>query len=294
MSEQRDWAVAVHGGAKTIAPELHDANREGCRKAAAAAAEVLGDGGTAVAAVEAAVRSLEDNPIFNAGYGSVLNANGAVEMDAALMDGATLDLGAVAAVRTIRNPVAAAAGMLREAAVLLVAGGAERFAAEIGLSPVDPAEMISDSALASEADSHDTVGCVARDASGHVAAATSTGGLSGTRPGRVGDSPLPGCGLYADDASGAVALSGDGEAIMRTILSARIVHALEDGVDVKQAAALIREVARLGGEAGAIVIDPRGRIGIAHNSDHFAVGVATADLAPRGVVHHTELEGEPL
>ncbi len=289
MPDPAGWAVVVHGGAKTIAPELHDANRDGCRAAAAAAAAVLRYGGTAVAAAEAAIRVLENDPIYNAGYGSVLNAAGEVEMDAALMDGATLDLGAVAAVRTIRNPIAAAAALLRQRAVLLVATGAESYAAEAGLEIVDPDDMISKEALASEAD-HDTVGCVVRDKHGHLAAATSTGGLAGTRPGRVGDSPLPGCGLYADDASGAVSLSGDGEAIARTIIAARITQALEHGADPQDAAERIRLVERLGAEAGAIVLDPDGRIGIAHNSDHFAIGIATAAQEAIGAIHRDELQ----
>lgn len=290
MPEQRRWAVVVHGGAKQIDPALEAANRAGCRAAAAAAAEVLCTGGTAVDAAEVAVRTLEDDPVFNAGYGSVLNATGEVEMDAALMDGATLDLGAIAAVRTIRNPITAAARMLREPPVLLVGSGAERFAVEAGLDPVDPEAMIADRILASEAADHDTVGCVALDMDGHVAAATSTGGLAGTREGRVGDSPLPGCGLYADDFCGGVALSGDGEAIARTIAAARVVHALEMDVQAQPAAEVVRVVERAGGEAGAIVIDRRGRIGVAHNSAHFALGLATSDREAAGFIHQNELQ----
>jgi beta-aspartyl-peptidase (threonine type) len=291
MSEQAaTWAVVVHGGAKTIKPELRAANRDGCRAAADAGAAVLRYGGNAIAAVEAAVRVLENDPVFNAGYGSVLNADGEVEMDAALMDGARLDLGGVAAVRTIRNPIAAAARLLREQPVLLVAGGAERFAREAGVEMVEPGSMIAPGVAGGDSDrGHDTVGCVALDVDGHVAAANSTGGLSGTRAGRVGDSPLPGCGLYADDHCGAVALSGDGEAIARTMLASRIIRALEEGADAQGAAAAIRAIERVGGEAGAIVLDRSGRIGIAHNSDHFAIGVATSTHPARGVIDRTEL-----
>jgi len=289
MLEQAGWVVLVHGGAKTIAPTLHEANRDGCRSSAAAAAAVLRSGGTAVAAAEAAIRILENHPIYNAGYGSVRNGAGEVEMDAAMMDGATLDLGAVAAVRTIRNPITAAACMLREPFVLLAGAGAEAFARQKSLEIVAPADMVSIEALASEG-GHDTVGCVVRDMHGHLAAATSTGGLAGTPPGRIGDSPLPGCGLYADDASGAVSLSGDGEAIARTIVAARIIDALDHGVGAQDAAERIRLVLRLDAEAGAIVLDPNGQIGIAHNSDHFAIGIATSEHEARGAIHRDELQ----
>jgi len=289
MPDPKNWVIAVHGGAKSIAPDLLDCNREGCRRAAEAGAAILREGGTAVAATEAAVRVLEDDPVFNAGYGSVLNADGDVEMDAALMDGATLDIGAVVAVRTIRNPISAAARMLREPPVLLAGAGAERFARDAGLDPVDPGSMIATGSLASEA-SHDTVGCVAMDTSGHFAAANSTGGLSGTLAGRVGDAALPGCGFYADDFSGAVALSGDGEAIARSIVAARVLTALCDGADAQAAAERVHAIDRVGGDAGAIVVDRSGRIGMAHNSDHFAVGVATAAGPARGVVDRAEFE----
>ena len=286
MSDQ-SWLVLVHGGAKEIAAKLHQANREGCRVAAEAAAEVLRSGGSAVAAAEAAVRSLEDDPVFNAGMGSVRNIDGDVEMDAALMDGETLDVGAVAAVRRVRNPISAAAKMLREAPVLLVAEGAEGFASEAGLTLVDPSELTTDDPIASEA-GHDTVGCVVMDGHGHVAAATSTGGLHGTRAGRVGDSPIPGAGLYADDRAGAVALSGDGEKIMRTILAARVMRSLEDGAAADGAAGAIDVLERVGGEAGAIVIDRDGNPGVAHNSAHFAIGLASPRGAAWGVVHRDE------
>jgi beta-aspartyl-peptidase (threonine type) len=288
------WAVIVHGGAKTIAPDQAEANRKGCLAAAAAGAEVLRWGGTAVSAAEAAVRWLEDDPVFNAGLGSVLNADGDVEMDAAIMDGATLGVGGVAAVRRIRNPVSVARMMMEELPVLLVSEGAERFAADRGVALCAPEEMISREQRASEAVGHDTVGCVALDMRGHVAAATSTGGLTGKHPGRVGDSPIPGCGLYADDLVGGTAFSGDGESILRTMLAAQVMHALETGPAAAAAESAIERLARVGGEAGAIVLGRDGGFGVAHNSDHFAVALQASWLPQaRAALHRDEL-GELL
>jgi beta-aspartyl-peptidase (threonine type) len=286
------WALILHGGAKTIHPARFDANRRGCLSAAEAGAAVLRNGGTAVEAVQSTICVLENDPVFNAGYGSVLNADGEVEMDAALMDGTTLDIGAIGAAQGIRNPIAVARMLLRERTVLLVADGARRFAAESGADICAPEAMISSEQPASENQtSHDTVGCVALDSYGHVAAGTSTGGLSGKAPGRVGDSPLAGSGLYADDLLGGVAFSGDGESISRTILAATVMQALESSSAAAAADASIVRLARVGGEAGVIVLDRSGRFGVAHNSDHFALAIASCELEqPRVVLHRDELK----
>lgn len=285
------WALIAHGGAKTIDSALFERNRAGCIAATAAGAEVLRGGGSAVAAAEAAVRVLEDDSVFNAGYGSVLNSDGEVEMDAALMNGSDLSVGGVAGVRRVRHPVSVARAMLTEQPVLLAGEGAERFARDQGIELCDPQEMISQEALASENKAHDTVGCVAIDANGHIAAATSTGGLPGKHVGRIGDSPIPGSGLYADDQLGGAAFSGDGESILRTMLAAHVMHALESGSAGPAAALAIEKLARVDGEAGAIVIDRSGRIGVAHNSDHFALALVTGAMAePRGAIHRDELE----
>jgi len=285
------WAILVHGGAKTIASALFGRNRTGCREAADAGAAVLRDGGSAVAAAEAAVRCLEDDPVFNAGFGSVLNEDGDIEMDAALMDGEVLAIGAVAGVRRLRNPISVARAMLPQLPVLLAGEGAERFALEEGFALCDPQDMISPERLASEHDKpRDTVGCVAFDRDGHIAAATSTGGLPGKHTGRIGDSPIPGCGLYADDALGGASFSGDGESILRTMLAAHVMHALEDETAGFAASVAIEQLGRVGGEAGAIVIDRELRLGIAHNSDHFAVAAHASWLdKPRAGVHREEL-----
>jgi beta-aspartyl-peptidase (threonine type) len=279
------WLLIVHGGAKTIKAGTEDAHRRGCLAAVQAGATVLRYGGGAVQAVEAAIRSLENDPIFNAGLGATPQASGAVEMDASIMDGRDLSVGGVAGVKRLAHPIEAARAVLGEQPVLLVADGAERFAAERGVKMIDQ-ETLKAAATAGEPD---TVGCVAIDGDGHVAAGTSTGGLEGMPDGRVGDSPLPGCGLYADDQAGAVALSGEGETIVRTALAARIIHELEDGAHPQDAAeAAIRRLERVDGEAGAIVVDRRGRIGVAHNSDHFALAVAGASLEPRAALSRAE------
>jgi beta-aspartyl-peptidase (threonine type) len=287
------WALIVHGGAKTIDAALFERNRHGCLAAAQAGALVLRSGGSAVLAAEAAVRRLEEDPVFNAGYGSVLNSDGEVEMDAAMMDGATLAVGGVAGVRRIRHPVSVARAMLEELPVLLAGEGAERFAADHGVELCAPEDMVSAEALASEK-AHDTVGCVALDTRGHLAAATSTGGLPGKHVGRIGDSPIPGAGFYADDLLGAAAFSGDGESILRTALAAGVMHSLENGSAEQAAAAAIRRLERVGGEAGVIVLDRQGRPGVAHNSEHFAVALHASWLqAPCAALHRDELGDLP-
>lgn len=286
MREPAGWSLIVHGGAKTIAGDRAAANRKGILAAVEAGRDVLAAGGEPLAAVEAAVRVLEDDPVFNAGFGSVLNSDGEVEMDAALMDGSTLDLGGVAAIQGVRNPITVARLMLRERPVLLAAEGARRFAEAKGAQMCPPEAMISREQLASEA-ACDTVGCVAwRD--GRVAAGTSTGGLTGKAPGRIGDSPLPGCGLYADDRRGGVSLSGEGEFIARTLLAAEAMNALQR-LDAQGAAdQAVARLKQVGGEAGAIVIDRHGRLGWSHNSDHFAVGTATSSAEPMAYLQRRE------
>jgi beta-aspartyl-peptidase (threonine type) len=267
------WALVLHGGAKEIAPEQMQAHRAGCLDALAVGAALLRSGCSAVEAVEAAIRVLEDDPTFNAGRGSVRNADGDVEMDAAIMDGATLEVGGVAAIRQVRHPVSVARRMLRETPTLLVGEGARRFA-EAHAAEMWDAAHLRDMAAAS---GHDTVGCVALDIHGNLAAGTSTGGVNGCPPGRVGDSPMPGCGFYADNALGAVALSGDGENIMRGMLAARVMHFLESQPPQTAVEQAIAWLGPIGGEAGGVVLDRAGRIGWAHSSPHFAVAMVTSE-----------------
>jgi beta-aspartyl-peptidase (threonine type) len=275
------WALVVHGGAKEIAPEREEANRRGCLEALAAGRAILEQGGSAVDAVEAAIRILESDSTFNAGYGSDLNADGEVEMDAALMGGSNLAIGAVAAIQGVRHPISVARQMLGEPPTLLVGEGARRFAAAQGVELCEPEALIParpDGPVEKTHD-HDTVGCVALDSSGRIAAGTSTGGLDDTLPGRVGDSPLPGCGFYADDQVGGVAFSGDGECIARTLLAARVMQVLEGGQPPQAALkASLTHLERVGGEAGGIVLDHLGRVGWAHNSSNFAVAWITDSM----------------
>jgi beta-aspartyl-peptidase (threonine type) len=282
----RNWSIIVHGGAKTIRPDRQDANRKGCLAAVAAGQAMLEAGGSAVDAVVAAITVLEDDPNFNAGYGSVLNADGEVELDAALMDGATLDVGAVAALAGARNPIAVCKAMLREPSVLIVGDGALRYARDIGATICDPADLKAAEIVADEA--CDTVGCVAFDAHGDLAAGTSTGGLSGVRPGRVGDSPIPGSGLYAENGVGGVSFSGEGESILRLALAGRLMHGLATTGAHGAAKAAIAQMPRVGGEAGCIVLGPRGEPAFAHNSGNFAVALATHERAAQAYLHHEE------
>lgn len=279
------WAIIVHGGAKAIPPGQEQAHRDGCLLALSAGQAILEAGGRALDAAEAAVRALEDDPTFNAGYGSVLNARGEVECDAAIMDGRTLAVGGVAAVRTLRHPISVAAAMLPERPVLLVGDGAERFARGHDGEVCAPGDLIVERAGDPGCD---TVGCVALDIHGDIAAATSTGGLTGCHPGRVGDSPLPGCGLYADNAVGGVSLSGDGESLIRTTLAARLMHSLEGATPGVAIQAALTRLARIGGEAGLIVVDAHGRVDWGHNSAQFAVAYASAGQPARAFVNRSE------
>lgn len=284
MSER--WAIILHGGARKIEPEDAQDNRRGCMAALEIGHGLLSAGGEAIDAVEAVVRQLEADVTFNAGYGAVLNAEGVAQLDAAIMTGADLAVGAVAALEGVRHPVSVARRMLAETDGLLVAGGARAFAARHGL--LDN-ETGGEPRAFSRA-SGDTVGCVVLDRSGHMAVGLSTGGLSGKSPGRVGDTPLPGCGFYVDDQVGGVALSGDGEAITRTLLAARVMAALECGTPQNAAARAMAHLDRVGGEAGVIALDPRGWMGWAHTSPHFAMGLASHQLSPRVALHQSELK----
>lgn len=277
----KDWAVIVHGGAKQIETDEELANREGLRDAVLTAGRLLASGDSAVAAVEAAIRRLEARPVFNAGTGSVRNERGEVEMCAALMDGRGLGVGAVAALRHVHHPISVARALLPEREILLAGEGALDFAQEKGLAiperqrqAAQPADMADHPC--------DTVGAVALDLRGDIAAGTSTGGLEGTRRGRVGDSPLPGCGLYADSAVGGVSLSGDGEDIARLALASRIIAAMRSGPVDAATRSAIDSIHSLGAEAGAIALDPDGNFGWAHNSPHFAVAlIRSGENEPR-------------
>jgi beta-aspartyl-peptidase (threonine type) len=266
-------AIIVHGGAGPIKDDSLPARLEGCRAAALAGWQILEQGGSALDAVEAAVTALEDNPLFNAGVGSTLNALGKVEMDAAIMDGSSLRAGAVAAVSGVRNPIKLARRIMEDGRHVMLAGeGASLFARDIGFSECAPETLVVERERARWEQKHGTVGCVAFDAAGKLAVATSTGGIFNKLPGRVGDSPLIGCGTYANDI-GAVSCTGHGEAIIRVVLAKSAVDLLKGGTDAPSAAkqAIDLLAAKTESTGGLIVISGDGKIGYARNTTHMPV-----------------------
>jgi len=280
-------ALVVHGGAWYIPPRLEAAFRAGCQQAAQVGWDILSQGGSALDAVEAAVRVLEDNPTFNAGRGIYYNRAGQPELDAIIMDGNTLHFGAVAAVQRVRHPISLARLVMeRTPHHMLVGAGAERFALEQGLTLCDPAELLAkwDDPNSDEhwnppaSSAGDTVGAVALDSAGNVAVATSTGGTPNKLPGRVGDSPLVGCGAYADNTCGAAGTTGWGEPLMRIVASKTACDFLHQGMEAQAAANALIDLLyrRAGGYGGIIIVDQMGRVGLAHNTPHLAYAWVSA------------------
>lgn len=287
--------LVVHGGAWAIPDKMVDAHLNGIRNAIAAGWKVLQSGATALDAVEEAVVIMEDDETFDAGRGSFLNREGKVQMDALIMDGATLRAGGLGCVERLRNPVRAARKILSESShVYFVGEGAERFAARHGIPlcanddliiPREVERLREYQAHAEEhrADlfaptvSHDTVGAVALDADGNIAAATSTGGTLNKEPGRLGDSSLIGCGCYADNASAAASTTGWGEPIMKLVLAKwaadRVIAGNAPEWVAQEAINYLKM--RLDGHGGMILLDARGRYGIAHNTPRMAWGLKT-------------------
>lgn len=249
-------AIVVHGGAGVVAADRHDRLRAGVRAAAEAGDAILARGGSALDAVVAAVRVLEDDPEFNAGRGSALTRDGTVETDASVMDGATQRVGAVGAVPDLGRAVALARAVLDRGEHVLLAGpSAWEFAREVGIAPAPAGSLVTERARTRLADLKGTVGAVARDRDGRFAAATSTGGITGKRKGRVGDSPIPGAGTWAD-ASCAISATGDGEAILRVALARSIAMRIAAGTAGDAAVrASLHELQRVtGGSAGVICV----------------------------------------
>jgi beta-aspartyl-peptidase (threonine type) len=271
--------LLVHGGAGTL-PEDEVAERlAGCRSAALQGWAILQGGGSALDAVQRAVEVLEDDPLFNAGTGSVLNAEGRVQLDASIMDGQGRTVGAVAAVTGFRHPIQIARRLLVTGRHVLVVGqGARHYAVQAGIAECPEEALIVERQRRRWAERHGTVGGVAVDLHGHTAAATSTGGTPDALPGRVGDSALIGCGTYATEL-GAVSCTGLGEAIIRVGLARTALDLIATGRE--PAAAAAEAVAQLaavtGAEAGLIVVDRHGRTGHARNSRHMPVCEIRAD-----------------
>lgn len=265
-------AIIVHGGAGPIKDDSLPARLDGCKAAALAGWKILEQGGAALDAAEDAVVVLEDNPLFNAGTGSTLNSLGKVEMDAAIMEGHSLRCGSVGAVSGIKNPIKLARRVMEDGRhVMFASEGALMFARQIGFPECLPEALIVDRERKRWESKHGTVGCVAFDSNGRLAVATSTGGIFDKLPGRVGDSPLIGCGTYADD-YGAVSCTGHGEAIMRAVLGKSAVDLLRS-VESKSAAdqAVVLLAERTGSTGGLILIDRHGKIGYARNTTHMPV-----------------------
>jgi len=296
-----DPVLVVHGGAWAMPDDVVEDHRRGVQKALRVGWQVLASGGAALKAVEEAVVVMEDDDTFDAARGSFLTADGKVQMDALIMDGATLRAGGVGCVERLRNPIRAARLILSESPhVYFVGEGAEQFVAGLGIELIDNSELVIErektrlaAAKAAAAQGkrdltfagHDTVGAVALDAAGHLAAATSTGGTVNKTPGRVGDSSLIGCGCYADDQSGAVSCTGWGEPIMKLVLGKWATDRVASGAPPELAA---REAigylnSRVNGYGGMILLDAGGRYGIAHNTPKMAWAVMTTKSEQVGI-----------
>jgi beta-aspartyl-peptidase (threonine type) len=279
MTTDQHWTLMIHGGSgvltrDTVAQEVDEAARKALGRALDAGAAILTGGGSAVDAVEAAVQVLEEDPVFNAGRGAALALDGSAELDAAIMDGHTRAAGSVAGVRSTRSPVRLARAVMDDGRHVFLAGdGADQFARERGIEAADPAWFVTDARRAQLAEliAHDgdafdsdmkygTVGAVARDVQGHVAAATSTGGVTGKRWGRIGDSPVIGAGTYADDRAAAVSATGAGEYFLRLAVAHEICARVRLGGESIGAAATaaIEDVRATGGTGGVIVVGPAG------------------------------------
>lgn len=293
------FAIAIHGGAGTIlhstmTPELQMQYEAGLHAALDAALNVLRTGGTSIGAVEAAVMSLEDFPMFNAGRGSVFNNVGKHEMDAAIMDGATLDAGAVSGISHVKNPVKLAYTIMQKSDHVLLCGqGAEQFAKANGLEFEDDAYFYNSfryqqwqEALKEDRVQLDhtekkfgTVGAVALDINGNLAAATSTGGMTNKKYGRMGDSPIIGAGTYANNNTCAVSCTGHGELFIRSVVAYDISCLIEyKGLSLKQACDIVvyDKLVKIGGEGGLVAIDKQGNIELPFNSEGMYRGYATA------------------
>ena len=301
MSDQP--ILVVHGGAWAIPDDMVEAHLNGTRQAVAAGWRVLEKGGSALDAAEEAVVVMEDDDAFDAGRGSFLNRDGKVQLDALIMDGATLRAGGVGCVEHIANPIRAARKVLSESPhVYFVAEGAERFAQEHGISLCRNEDLIipreierlrafqatppgATAELFAPTISHDTVGAVALDREGNISAATSTGGTLNKAPGRLGDSSLIGCGCYADNLSAAASTTGWGEPIMKLVLAKWAADRVASGSLPQWVAAEAMNYLkdRVGGHGGIILLDSQGRFGLAHNTPRMAWALRTADGIESGI-----------
>ncbi|MEY2531246.1 MAG: L-asparaginase / beta-aspartyl-peptidase [Verrucomicrobiota bacterium] len=295
QTDQKKIGLVIHGGAGTIerskmTPESEREHRAGLERALSAGYDILKRGGSSLDAAEAAVRVLEDDPHFNAGKGAVFTSAGVNELDASIMDGRTLKAGAVASVKHIRNPVSLARLIMEKSPhVMLDCAGAEAFAKENGVELVnekyfftqerwDALQKVKEAEkdgggggkkfIISDQDRHGTVGAVALDQNGNLAAATSTGGMTNKRPGRIGDSPVIGAGTYANNQTCAVSCTGDGDYFIRATVAHEISALMEHkGMPLREAAQMALDRAKkLGGEGGLIALDKNGETALPFNT----------------------------
>lgn len=307
------YVMVIHGGAGTITKSSMTAEKEKAYRAALTTAlqrgySVIQSGKPSLDAVEAAIHVLEDSPLFNAGKGAVFTHDGRNEMDASIMDGKTLEAGAVAGVTTIRNPISAARAVMEKSEhVMMVGQGAEAFAKEAGITLVDPSyfrteerwqglqRAIKEDSTKSVLDhgskkaalmgiknrdnKFGTVGAVALDKQGNLAAGTSTGGMTNKKYGRVGDSPIIGAGTYANNATAGISCTGWGEFYIRSVVAHDISALMEyKGLSVSEASKLVMDkVGKLGGDGGVIALDRKGNVATPFNTEGMYRGMVTAD-----------------
>ncbi len=289
----------------SLTPEHEAAYRAGLTVALEAGARILRSGGSSLDAVEAAVRALEDDPLFNAGKGAVFNAEGHNELDASIMDGRTRAAGAVAGVTRTKNPVSLARAVMEQSShVMLVGAGADAFSLQMGLPQVDPGYFRTEerwqqylqwrdkrsSAPVDRTHAYGTVGAVALDQTGHLAAATSTGGTVGKRWDRVGDSPIIGAGTYAEDGMCAVSATGDGEFFIRASAARQLRDRMAWNKEHVQLAAdnTIKDIGSLRGEGGLIAIDTKGHVAFAMNSTGMYRGSVGVSSPARTAIYAKE------
>ena len=290
--ESVEFSIAIHGGAGTITrknmtPGKENAYRSKLKETLNVGYSILNKGGTSLDAVEATIRIMENSELFNAGKGAVFTNAGTNELDASIMDGSNLKAGAVARVKTVKNPISAARKVMEETWHVMLSGdGADKFAKEQGLDIVDPSYFYTqrrwDSLKKIQVEKHGTVGCVALDKHGNLAAGTSTGGLTNKRWGRVGDSPIIGAGTYANNQTCAVSGTGQGEYFIRGNVAYDVSAIMEyKGKSVGEAAQnVIRKLSDKGGNGGIITMDSKGNISMPFNTAGMYRGFRKAGQAP--------------
>jgi L-asparaginase / beta-aspartyl-peptidase len=290
-AERQSWAIVIHGGAggitrESITPELDREYRAGLQVALNTGKKILAEGGSALDAVEQTIRTMEDNPLFNAGKGAVFTHEGKNELDAAIMDGSNLAAGSVVCVTDIKNPITAARRVMTNSPHVMLSGaGASQFAKEQGLEIVPPSYFYTERRFNElqeilKKEKKGTVGCCALDKKGNLAAGTSTGGMSDKRYNRIGDAPIIGAGTYANNSTCAVSATGHGEFFIRWTVAHDISALMEyKGLTLSAASDLVvnEKLVKAGGSGGVICVDKSGNISMPFNSTGMFRGFSTAD-----------------